>query len=241
MAKINTKESLISYIRRKLGEPILRVELTDDHLDDIIDEVITKFSEFAYDGQDIRHMLIPIFSGVKEYKLDSRISSVMNLKVKRTGVQFNIIEGFSIPAGYNVVSSNLADTLKVSDFETTLAKMSYYDYLFDLVPNYSFNSNNKLLVFHEDMSAYDKAIIEVALEYEPASNDMIFNHPWIKDMCVAEAKIQWGTNTGKYSGSLINGMSINYENIKSDGKEDRDRLNEELLSRWSPPLGVVVG
>lgn len=231
----------MSYMRRRLGEPVVRVELTDDQLDDIIDEVILKFSEFAYDGQDIRYMLIPIFPNVKEYKLDSRIASVINLKVKRTGVQFNIIEGFSIPEGYNLISSNIMDTMKVSDFETTLAKMSYYDTIFDLVPNFSFNSNNKLLVFHEDMTKYDKAIIEVALEYEPGETDLIYNHSWIKDMCVAEAKIQWGQNTGKFSGSLINGMTINYEDMKNEGKEDRDRLNEELLTRWSPPLGIVVG
>lgn len=241
MPKINTRDKLVEYVRGRLGEPIIKVELTDIQIDYIIDEVILKFSEFAYDGQDIKHMVIPIFDNVKEYKLDSRISSIIDLKVQRMGTNFNLIEGFAIPEGYNLTPSGLGQSLRISDFETTLASMSKFDYLFDIRPNFSFNSNNKILTFHEDMNPYSKALIEVALEYEPEEVDLIFNHPWIKDMVVAQAKYQWGNNIGKYSGTLINGNTINYSDIKSDAQSDIERLNDELLSRWSPPLGVTVG
>ena len=237
MSKINTKEKLITYIRSMLGEPIIKVELTDIQMEYIIDEVILKFSEFAYDGQDIRHIIVPIFDSIKEYKLDNRISSIIKLQVTNKA-----ISAFgSIGEDYTINETSVTEMLNIDNIETSMAKVSKFNYLFDITPNYSFNSNNKLLSFHEDMGKYSKALVEVALEYEPEEVDLIFNHPWIKDMCVARCKYQWGNNIGKYSGTLINGNTINYSDIKSEGLSDIERLNEELLSRWSPPLGVIVG
>ena len=240
MAKTDTKDKLMSYIRRRCGEPLIRVELADEQLDDIIDEVILKYSEFAYDGQDIRCMMIPIFEGVKEYKLDNRISSILDLRVSRRTTSTALAGLYSIPPGYTPTLTS-GTMMKLADFETTLVNMSRFDNMFDIRPNYFFNSNNKIITFLEDMVGYPNALIQVALEYEPNDVDLIFNHPWIKDMCVAQAKVQWGTNVGKYTGTLINGNTINYSEIKADGQTDVDRLNEELLTRWSPPLGIVVG
>jgi hypothetical protein len=224
VSRINTKEKLITYIRSMLGEPIIKVELTDIQMEYIIDEVILKFSEFAYDGQDIRHIIVPIFDSIKEYKLDNRISSIIKLQVTNKA-----IAAFgSIGEDYTINETSVTEMLNIENIETSMAKVSKFNYLFDITPNYTFNSNNK-------------ALVEVALEYEPEEVDLIFNHSWIKDMCVARCKYQWGNNIGKYSGTLINGNTINYSDIKSEGLSDIERLNEELLSRWSPPLGVIVG
>ena len=240
MAKTDTKEKLISYIRRRCGEPLIKVEVSDDQLDDIIDEVIVKFSEFAYDGQEVKSMLRPIFEGVKEYKLDNRIASILDLRVSRRSTSVAIAGLYTVPPGYTPTLTSGA-MMKMADFETTLVNISRFDMMFDIRPNYNFNSNNKIITFLEDMNGYPNALIQVALEYEPNDVDLIFNHPWIKDMCVAQAKVQWGNNVGKYTGTLINGNTINYADIKSDGQTDIERLNEELLTRWSPPLGITVG
>jgi hypothetical protein len=240
MAKIDTREKLIAYVKRRLGEPVITVELTDEQIDDIIDEVILKYSEFAVDGQDRRVMLIPIFDDINEYKLDNRISSILDLRVNRSCTSVSMAGLYSIPPGYKPTLTNSAQ-MSLGDFETTLANISRLDHLFDVRPNYTFNSNNKVIVFHENVNGYGNAVIDVVLEYEPDEIDLIFNHPWIKDMTVAQAKYQWGNNIGKYSGTLINGNSINYSDIKSDAQSDIERLNEELLTRWSPPLGITVG
>ena len=241
MAKINTKELLIDYVRTMLGEPVITVQLTDKQIELIIDSVIEKFSEFAYDGQDIRYMVVPIFEGVKEYKIDSRIASIIELKVNSLSNSLNPVAAFSIPDGYTVSSQTSASSLSLADYETTLARYSKFDYMFDVSPAYTFNSNNSILTFHEDMSRHHQALIQVALEYEPGEVDGIFNHPWIKEMTLAKCRYQWGNNVGKYSGTLINGNTINYSDMKSEGQADIERLDEELLTRWSPPLGITVG
>lgn len=240
MFKIDTRQKLIQYIRERCGEPLIKVEITDSQINYIINDTILKYSEFAYDGQDVKSMLIPIFSGVKEYKLDNRISSILDLRVSRRTTSVAMAGLYTVPPGYTPTLNSTA-IMKLADFETTLVNISRFDNMFDIRPNYYFNSNNKIITFLEDMEGYPNALIQVALEYEPTEIDLIYNHPWIKDMATAQSKLQWGNNIGKYSGTLINGNTINFADIKSEAQTDIDRLNEELLTRWSPPLGITVG
>lgn len=240
MFKIDTRQKLIQYIRERCGEPLIKVEITDSQINYIINDTILKYSEFAYDGQDVKSMLIPIFDGVKEYKLDNRISSILDLRVSRRTTSVAMAGLYTVPPGYTPTLNSTA-IMKLADFETTLVNISRFDNMFDIRPNYYFNSNNKIITFLEDMQGYPNALIQVALEYEPAEIDLIYNHPWIKDMATAQSKLQWGNNIGKYSGTLINGNTINFADIKSEAQTDIDRLNEELLTRWSPPLGITVG
>lgn len=45
---IDTKQRLIKYIRSQLGEPLISVELTDDHISEVIDDTINLYTEVAY-------------------------------------------------------------------------------------------------------------------------------------------------------------------------------------------------
>ena len=50
MATPNSKTSLKEYIKRKLGAPVLEINVDDDQFDDRIDEAIQYFQEYHYDG-----------------------------------------------------------------------------------------------------------------------------------------------------------------------------------------------
>tara|TARA_Y100000033_G_scaffold31119_1_gene29659 strand:+ start:610 stop:1455 length:846 start_codon:yes stop_codon:yes gene_type:complete len=50
MAKPSTKQQLIDYALRKLGAPVLEINLDDDQIDDLVDDTIQLFNERAYDG-----------------------------------------------------------------------------------------------------------------------------------------------------------------------------------------------
>ena len=54
---ITTRDSLKEYIFRKLGAPLVAVELDEDSLDDIINDTVKVFTEFAY-GEDLEATVI---------------------------------------------------------------------------------------------------------------------------------------------------------------------------------------
>ena len=50
MAEPNSKASLKEYIKRRLGAPVLEINVDDDQMDDRIDEALQYFREYHYDG-----------------------------------------------------------------------------------------------------------------------------------------------------------------------------------------------
>jgi len=50
MALPNTKQEFANWILRKLGAPVVNIEVTNEQLEDCIDEAVQKFQEWHYDG-----------------------------------------------------------------------------------------------------------------------------------------------------------------------------------------------
>ena len=50
MAQPSTREELKQYCLRRLGKPVLEINVDDDQIDDLIDDAIQLFQERHFDG-----------------------------------------------------------------------------------------------------------------------------------------------------------------------------------------------
>ena len=50
MAKPSTRQELIDYCLRRLGAPVLEINVADDQIDDLVDDALQYFNERHYDG-----------------------------------------------------------------------------------------------------------------------------------------------------------------------------------------------
>ena len=50
MAKPSSRQGLIDYCLRKLGAPVLEINVADDQIDDLVDDAIQLFNERHFDG-----------------------------------------------------------------------------------------------------------------------------------------------------------------------------------------------
>lgn len=102
---------------------------------------------------------------------------------------------------------------------------------------YDFNASNHILRIFQAIDG--PIMIEGSLEYRPNPDyDDAYGHAWIKEYALNKVKFLWGSNVGKYSQSLIGGAEINYDRLLSEASEALDRLDEQLLERYSEPLGI---
>jgi hypothetical protein len=238
--RIDTKEKLREYIKRRLGAPLLRVELTEDMLNDCIDKAIYEYSYYAYDGTIEGTLLVELTPGVFEYKLDPRIHAVSGLQASSTYSTF-----IHIPAGYtlamNPITLNMQDNVSNIDIQSMtqrMAKMSNLRNLFDVQVNFDYNSNNSTLYFFEEPVS-SVAVLEIAMDYEPGEVDGIYNNQLIKKMAEGEAWKMWANVTGKYSSQLVNGSEINYGDMQSKGEAMCEAAKEEMME-LREPLGVYI-
>jgi hypothetical protein len=66
----------------------------------------------------------------------------------------------------------------------------------------------------------------------------IIKEPWVYQYALALSKISIGNIRGKYSGTqLFGGGSINFNDILSQGLEEKRNLEEQLFSGASPGFG----
>ncbi len=118
-----------------------------------------------------------------------------------------------------------------------MTNMQSMQYMFGSSISYDFNAMNHTLRIFEDVSG--PICIEAAMSYIPNPEyDGAYGHPFIKAMALNLTKRTWGTNLGKYTSSLVGGAELNYDRIITEAQLELDRLNEELLERWSEPLGI---
>ena len=240
MARIDTQEKLREYIKRRLGAPLIRVELTDEMLDDCIEKAISEYSYYAYDGTIDGNILVELTPGQFEYKLDPRIHAVTGLRASSTYSTF-----INIPAGYtlamNPITLNLQDNVSNIDIQSMtqrMAKMSNLQNIFDIQVNFDYNSNNHTLYFFEQPVS-QVAVLEISMDYEPGEVDGIYNNQLIKKMAEGEAWKMWGNVTGKYSSQLVNGSEINYADMKDKGDTMCEEAKEEMME-LREPLGIYI-
>lgn len=239
--RIDTEEKLREYIKRKLGAPMLKIEITEDQLNDCIYQAIEKFAYYAYDGTQEATLLVELEKGKFDYQLPYRTQAVTGLKASSTYSTF-----INIPAGYtlamNPISMNLQDNVSNIDIQamtSRMAKMSTLRALFDVDPNWDFNTHNSILSFFEQPVS-SVMVLELAMDYEPAEVDGIYDNHIVKQYAEGLAWIQWSSIMGKYEGAaLVNGASINYGDMQSKGEAMVEKAQEEMMDLMEP-LGVDV-
>ena len=70
MAKPSTRQGLIEYCFRKLGAPVLEINVDDDQVDDLVDDTIQYYNERHYNGIErmfpvsYTHLTLPTMIGV---------------------------------------------------------------------------------------------------------------------------------------------------------------------------------
>ena len=63
MAQPTNRQELVDYCLRKLGAPVLEINVDDDQVDDAIDDAIQLFQERHFDGVErmyLKYQLTPV-------------------------------------------------------------------------------------------------------------------------------------------------------------------------------------
>ena len=80
-----------------------------------------------------------------------------------------------------------------------------------------------------------KRCMNAIMTYYKKENALyLYNNALFKKLVVAMAKMQWGTNLGKFTSDLIGGGSVNFSDIKSEGKEDYQEVMQEIKGESQP-------
>jgi hypothetical protein len=241
MARLNTKQKLIDYVKSQLGAPSINIEVTDFQIGEIIDDTVQKFTEYAYGT--LEGSVIVQINGMGEYDMPDTMTNLVKLSKGSTSNITNFSANFG--SGYvpnlwseqfftgSLTGDIIPGIVAISTTKAILDKFFADDIVFN------FNHLNKKLQVLENYTG--AAVLHYQYEYLANDNDdLVFNHEWVKNYTKAKVKELWGTTTGKYDQALVGGARINYDRLLSEAQQEIQTLNEELLTKWSDPAPIDI-
>ena len=155
MAKPATRQQLIDYCFRKLGAPVLEINVDDDQVDDLVDDAIQLFNERHFDGVERMYLKYEITQGDIDRGIgadvpgESAINSKTGVGIVTTTTTSTNIPGYGTTTTTFYENSNflqIPDSVvgvnKIFKFDTSSISGSMFSIKYQLFLNdlYYFNS-----------------------------------------------------------------------------------------------------
>jgi hypothetical protein len=250
MASPTSRQGLIDFCLRRLGEPVLEINVDVDQIEDKVDDAIQKYQEFHSDATirtylkyqitatDVANKYVPISPNIiyisKVFPFTSTFGTVGNL--------FDI--------RYQMFLNNMGDFINFAGDLSYLFQMEQYMSMIDMqlhgTPQVRFSRRqNRLYIFGDfedkDLQEGDYLVAEIYQTIDPESHTSIYNDMFIKDYTTALIK-QWGANLSKFEGmQLPGGVTMNGRQIYEDATADIEKLEEKLRAEQELPVDFFVG
>jgi len=271
MAEPNSKATLKDWCLRRLGAPVLDINVDDDQVDDRLDEALQYFFTFQYNGME-RAYLKHVITTEDVARADTNETETVTDDAD-SGVSTEWKQG----KGYLVIPDGVLSVLRVLPFSDR-GNLNMFDVRYQLRLNdlYDFSSESiiqyQMTMMHldfldmiligeipiqynvhanrlylnmdwgQDMSLGEHLIIECYKKINPVTFTDIYNDLWLKKYATALIKRQWGENLLKFNGvQLLGGVTMNGEMIFNEAKDTIQRLEEESRTTWEEPLHFDIG
>jgi len=271
MAIPTTKATFKSYCLRALGFGVIDINVSDDQVDDRIDEALQYFAQYHYDGIEKMYLKYQVTEADITRAASNTTTTATDSIDNTITASFGEGNGF-IPMPSSVVSviqifpfddsstNNMFDIryqLRLNDlydfsstsiihYEMTMQQLDHLSHILVGEKPLRFNQHqNRLYIdmdWSHDVNAGEYLIIECYRKIDPASYSDIFDDIYLKRYATALIKRQWGANLSKFSGvAMLGGVTMNGETIYSQAIEELNNLEEQIQLSFETPIDYMVG
>lgn len=242
---MTARQDFANYCLRKLGAPLLNIEIHDDQIEDCIKEAIEYYHEYHNDGIErdiVKHQITQTDKTNQYIDLPEGIVGIIKI-IPFSGV-FSGNYLFSGQYQFFLSELNFLKNYNLSNYYTTKQYLETAEFVLGSNPQFRFNRRmNKLYLDTnwDNINVDDYLVLEVYRELNPDTYSSIYKDRWLKKYCVALMKYQWGTNLSKYEGmELPGGVHVNGSIIKQEAAQEIQLLEQEL-ERIEGILPFMVG
>lgn len=251
MAKPTSRNEHKEYCLRKLGKGANKINVTDDQIEDRIDESVQKFIDWHYD------------STVREYWIYQLTASDITNQYITVPEEIQFVSkmyNFTKNNANNMFSYEFQITrdtaLALSDSTGGYASMSYYvmqqqhlktiDKILKGSISLDYNRHMDRIFIHTDWSKEfkedDYLMFEVYRNVDGDEFPDFWNDPWLLSYTTSLIKLQWGTNLSKFRGVKLPGdIDLNGLELTQEAKQEIEKLEEDLINIYSEPVPFFVG
>jgi len=246
MAVPSSKSEFKEYCLRKLGKPVIEINVDDDQVDDRVDEAIRYYWDYHFDGAEklyMKYMITDLDKTNKYITMPDNIIGVVNLFPIGQAINANNL--FNIR--YQIALNDLYTLTSVSMVPYYMA-MQHVQFLESmLVGQQPLRYNRIMNKCYIDMdwtiiNNGDFIILEAYQVVDPEIYPKAYGERWLQNYAACLIKQQWGANLTKFTGmTLPGGIKFNGEKIYNDATSERAMLEKEMITSFSLPIIDMIG
>jgi len=245
MAWINNRDEFKAYCLRKLGAPVIEINVDDDQVEDRVTEALNFYWDYHFDGMEKVYYKYEVTQTdiYNHYiTMPDNIRGVVNLFP--VGQSLNTNNLFNIR--YQIALNDLYTLTSVSmvPYYMALQHVQFLEQILVGMQPFRYNRIINKLYLDMDWSLVnegDYLIIEAYQVIDPNVYTKGYNERLLQNYATALIKEQWGANLSKFSGmQLPGGVTFNGDKILSDAVAERKEL-EKVIYDSSLPIADMIG
>lgn len=246
MAIPTTRAAFKENCLRRLGKPVIEINVDDDQVEDRIDEALRYFWDYHFDGADKIYYKYEITDNDKTNKyitMPDNIIGVVNLFP--IGQSLNTNNLFNIR--YQIALNDLYTLTSVSmvPYYMALTHVQFLEQFLVGQQPLRYNRHMNRLYIDMDWSIVntgDFIVVEAYQVVDPAVYSDAWSDRWLLRYASCLIKQQWGQNLKKFQGmQLPGGLTFNGQQIYNEATQERADLEKEMIYSYSLPVTDMIG
>jgi len=247
MAFPTNRTTFIDYMKRKLGHPVVEINVDNEQVEDAVDDALLMYRDYHFDGIErvfLKHTLTAEDITNKYLTLDNTITGVVS--IFDVGLSQNINNLFNLR--YQLRMNDLFDFSNQSYVSYVMAMRHVETLQENFVGKKPIRWNRMTHQLHidldwkQDVLAGDIIIIDCYKIVNPNTYTDIWNDPWLKKYATSLLKKQWGSNIKKFGNvPMLGGLTFNGKEIYDEAEKEIKDAEDELKAAWTLPTFDMVG
>lgn len=246
MSVPTTRSEFIDFCLRKLGDPVIEINVSNTQIEDRVDEALSFFYDYHYDGTELIYY---------KHLIDANTVSTQAVEVPDSIIGVTKVFEVGDPSTSGGDIFNIRYQIALNDLYslTSISMIPYYmtmqhlalvqEMLVGKTP-IRFNRHRNIVHLDKAKASLDEGsylLFECYRVVNPTDFPNVWKDRWLQNYATALIKRQWGSNLTKFTGlQLPGGVQFNGEKILDDAVNEIQRMEEEMATKYSlPPMDEV--
>lgn len=258
MSVPSNRQELKDYCLRELGGGAIDINVTNEQVEDRVDEALNFFYEFHFEGVEKKYLAIK----VQQADIDNKFFNLSNANTANIGTITGVTRIFTLSSqtinsdGSSFNMFDLSYQLRLNElYDFTSADYVYYElaqqhirtlemlFVGEIPIRYNKYSN----ILYCDMNWALKVrvgsfVVAEVYTIMPENNTLFWNDVWLKQYVIALIKKQWGNNLKKFKGTVLpGGLVVDGQGMYDEATAEIDALKIKVRETYEMPPQWEVG
>lgn len=252
MASITSRQQFAFYCLRRLGFPVIDINVDEDQVQDRIDDALQYWQDYHFDGlQKIYYV-----KRITQEDVDQRYLNLCGV----TDSSNNCLDITGVTRIFPIQDSQA--TISMFDLRYQLRLNELYDFTSASYINYTLTQQHlrslELMFTGEVPIRFQRHMQRLYIDWgwgaseapvgtvvvaecyaliDPTVYGRVWNDRWLKEYATALIKRTWGNNMKKFGGiQLPGGVTLNGKEIYDEATEEIKLLEQEMATEYFAPL-----